>query len=159
MPAGITIRVAKPNERKALEELQWRASLVWPEYREALLAHPEAIELPLEHIETNGTYVAERDGQILGFGVVLMGAGGRADLDGLFVEPAAWKQGIGRCLIGEAERLAASQGAEWLYVVANPKARGFYDACEFESVGAEQTRFGPALLMRKRLAILNKFKT
>jgi GNAT superfamily N-acetyltransferase len=154
MPAGITIRVATPNEKKALEDLQWRASLVWPEYREALLAHPDAIELPLEHVETKRTYVAERDGEILGFSVVLIRPDGQADLDGLFVEPAAWKQGIGRRLIDEAERLAARDGAEWLCVIANPRARGFYDACGFELTGNEQTRFGPAHLMRKRLTSL-----
>jgi GNAT superfamily N-acetyltransferase len=107
--------------------------------------------LPLEHLETKRTYVAERDKTILGFSVVLIRPDGHAELDGLFVEPAAWKQGVGRRLIGEAERLAARDGAEWLYVVANPKARGFYDACGFELAGSEQTRFGPAHAMRKRL--------
>jgi GNAT superfamily N-acetyltransferase len=159
MPPRITIRVAAPNERKALEDLQWRASLVWPEYRDALMAHPDAIELPLQHIETHRTYVAERNGEILGFSVVLIRSDGQAELDGLFVEPAAWKQGIGRRLIDEAERLAARDGAEWLYVVANPKARGFYDARGFELAGSEQTRFGPAHAMRKRLPDLRKLET
>jgi len=159
VPPGITIRLATPNEKKTLEDLQWRASLVWPEYREALLAHPDAIELPLGHIERNRTHVAERDGQVLGFSVVLIRPNGEAELDGLFVEPAAWKQGIGRFLVSEAERLAASEGAEWLTVIANPKARGFYDACGFELTGDEQTRFGPALAMRKRLPVFRQFKT
>jgi hypothetical protein len=52
MPAELTIRAATPNEKKPLEELQRRSSLVWEESREALLAHPDAIDLPLEHIES-----------------------------------------------------------------------------------------------------------
>jgi len=96
--------------------------------------------------------VAERDGQILGFCVVLPRPDGDADLDGLFVEPAIWRRGAGRRLVQEAERVAASRGAQWLYVIGNPKAQGFYQVCNFERVGIEQTRFGPGLAMRKRLS-------
>jgi len=150
MPAGIIIRVATRNEKRELEDLEWWPFLVWPEYRDAPLAHRDAIELPLQHIETQRTYVAERDGQILGFSVVLIRPDGQAGVHGLFGEPAAWKHGIGRRLIGEAVRLAARDGAEWLYVIANPNASGFYDACGFRLTGNEQTRFGPAHVMRKR---------
>ena len=51
------IRRAAVSERGALEALQWRASLENPEYREALLAHPDAIELPASQIEAGGVYV------------------------------------------------------------------------------------------------------
>jgi GNAT superfamily N-acetyltransferase len=151
MSSELTIRVALPSEKKSLEDLQRRASLVWEEYREALLAEPSAIDLPLEHLAAGHTYVAERSGQILGFGVVLPRVDGNAELDGLFVEPAIWKHGTGRRLVQEAERLAVSRGAQWLYVVGNPKAQGFYQACDFEHVGVEQTRFGPGVTMRKCL--------
>lgn len=50
----------------------------------------------------------------------------------------------------EAEQLAASREAEWLY--GNPKVKGFYEACNFEQMGIEQTRFGPGLTMRTRLS-------
>ncbi len=140
------------TKKKLLEDLQWRASLVWEEYREALLAHPDAIELPLEHLDAGHTYVTERSGQILGFRVVVPRPDGDADLDGLFVEPAIWKHGAGRRLVQQAERLAASRGSEWLYVIANPRARGFYQACAFEQLGEEQTRFASGLSMGKRVS-------
>jgi hypothetical protein len=57
-------------------------------YREELLAHPDAIELPVAHLNAGHTYLAERDGQILGFCVVPPRPEDDADLDGLFVEPA-----------------------------------------------------------------------
>ena len=101
MISHLIVRFATRNEQKPLEELQRRASLVWEEYREALLAHADAIELPIEHIESGCTYVAVRDGQILGFSVTLPRADGNAELDGLFVEPSSWKQGIGRRLVEE----------------------------------------------------------
>jgi len=149
----LIIRIAVRDEKKTLEDLQRRASLVWEEYREALLNHPDAIELPLEHLDAGHTFVAERSGQILGFCVVLSRPDGDADLDGLFVEPAIWKHGTGRRLVEEAENVAASYGAQWLYVIGNPKAEGFYQSCHFEYVGVEQTRFGPGLTMRKRLPV------
>jgi hypothetical protein len=52
MPSELIIRLAKPAEKKTLEDLQRRASLIWEEPRKALLAHPDAIDLPVEHIES-----------------------------------------------------------------------------------------------------------
>ena len=68
-----------------------------------------------------------------------------------FVDPTAWKQGIGESLIRKAELLAASEGAEWLYVVVNPKTLGFYESCAFEPIGEVETQFGSGLMMRKNL--------
>ena len=62
MTIELTIRIAARDEQKLLEDLQWRASLVWEEYREALLAHPDAVELPLEHLDAGHTYLAARGG-------------------------------------------------------------------------------------------------
>jgi hypothetical protein len=41
------------------------------------------------------------------------------------VEPAICKHGPGRRLVEEAEIVAASDGAQWLYVIGNRKAGGF----------------------------------
>jgi GNAT superfamily N-acetyltransferase len=151
MHAEINVRRARNDEQKPLEKLQRRASLIWEEYRAALLAHPDAIELPLEQIETGRVFVAERNGEVLGFSVVLARPDGDAELDGLFVEPAIWGRGIGRLLVQEAGRLAASEGAKAFCVTANPRAQGFYAACAFDLVGRKETRFGVGLAMRKGL--------
>lgn len=149
--ATATFRLALPAERYALEELQRRASLVWEEDREALLAHPDAIELPLEQITSGRTVVAESVGELLGFAVVLRRDDGDAELDGLFVEPTQWRLGIGRALVDEAERIARAEGAASLWVTANTRALGFYDSCGFVKVGEVATRFRPAPKMRKTI--------
>ena len=64
---------------------------MWEEDREALLAHPDAIELPLQQITDGRTVVAESVGELLGFAVVLRRDDGDAELDGLFVDPAQWR--------------------------------------------------------------------
>lgn len=153
MSARPTFRLALPAERVALEELQRRASLIWEEDREALLAHPDAIELPLQQITDGRTVVAESGGELLGFAVVLRRDDGDAELDGLFVDPAQWRQGIGRALVEQAERIAARDGSANLWVIANTRALDFYGACGFVKVGEAQTRFRPAPRMRKAINV------
>jgi GNAT superfamily N-acetyltransferase len=148
-----SFRLAVPAERRALEDLQRRASLVWEEDRDALLANPDAIELPLEQITDGRTIVAENVGGLLGFAVVLRRDDGDAELDGLFVDPTQWRHGIGRELLEQAERIAASEGAASLWVTANTRALEFYGACGFVTVGEVATRFRPAPRMRKTIDV------
>jgi GNAT superfamily N-acetyltransferase len=148
-----TFRLAVPAERSALEELQRRASLMYEEDRAALLANPDAIELPLEQITGGRAVLAESDGQLLGFSVVLPRDDGDAELDGLFVEPTYWRHGIGRALVEQAERIARADGAANLWVTANTSALGFYDSCGFVTVGEVATRFRPAPKMRKSIDV------
>jgi hypothetical protein len=93
MVVELLIRPAKRAERCRLEALQLRASLRWEEYRSALLAHPDAVALPIEQILDGRTYVAERQGELVGFSVVLLRADGNAELDGLFLSPRHGGQG------------------------------------------------------------------
>jgi hypothetical protein len=71
---------------------QWRASLGNPGDRDALLANPDAIALPIEQIAAGCVFVAERDGVVAGFAAVVPRPDGGAELDALFVEPPleAW---------------------------------------------------------------------
>ena len=137
------IRLARIGERQALEDLQRGASLANENDREALLAHPDAIDLPAERIERGQVFVAEDDGQILGF-AALVGS----ELDGLFVEPGLWGKGIGRALIEAAVHEARLQGLS-VAVIANPAARVFYEKCGFVAEAEAQTRFGPAIRMSR----------
>jgi GNAT superfamily N-acetyltransferase len=151
MQNEVIVRSAVPAEQKQLEALQWRASLNNPGDRDALLAHPDAIELPLEQIEHGGVFVAEVAGAMMGFAAILPRANGDFDLDALFVEPSAWRQGIGRALIEHCAATARDAGGESLHVVGNPHAEGFYSACGFKMLGTKQMRFGAGLLMKKTL--------
>jgi len=87
--------------------------------------------------------VAELDGEIAGFAAVVGG-----ELDGLFVEPDLWGRGIGRALADAATHEARKRGLA-LKVIANPRARRFYEQCGFSLEGEVETRFGPALRMTK----------
>jgi GNAT superfamily N-acetyltransferase len=151
MQDEIIVRPAVAAEQKQLEALQWRASLNNPGDRDALLAHPDAIELPLEQIGNGGVFVAEVAGATKGFAAILPREDGDFELDALFVEPSAWRQGIGRALIEHCAAAARDAGAESLHVVGNPHAEGFYSSCGFKSFGTKRMRFGVGLLMKKTL--------
>jgi GNAT superfamily N-acetyltransferase len=122
------IRLARPAERIALEDLQRRASLA--------------------RIAQGRVLVAEDEAGVAGFAVWIDGEGAdEAELDGLFVEPARWRGGVGRALVAAIGAAAAEAGKTRLHVVANPTALAFYRSCGFVPSGETQTRFGPAPVM------------
>jgi N-acetylglutamate synthase-like GNAT family acetyltransferase len=134
-----------------LESLQLRASLNNPGDREALLANPDAIELPIDQLADGCVFVAEREGVVAGFAAVLPRPDGGAELDALFVEPHLWKHGIGRRLVDYIAVVARERAASFLHVIGNPHAQGFYASCGFSLTGTVDTRFGVGLAMRRPL--------
>lgn len=151
MIARVNIRNAPQTEAPVLEALQRRSSDVWEQYREQLAAHPDAIELPQAFIDNRWVRVAvDVDDTPIGFSAVIPGNGPVHELDGLFVEPQHMSSGVGRALIEDAAARASAQGAEALEVTVGP-AQGFYERVGFNLIGTAQTRFGPAVRMRRDL--------
>src|SRR6478735_5825686 len=149
--SDLVIRLALQAERSSLEALQWRASLANEGDRDSLLANPDAIVLPAEHIADGHVFVAHSDGVIVGFAAVLTRSDGNAELDALFVEPTLWKRGVGRLLVDHCADVARARAARLLHVVGNPHAEGFYVACGFRTTGVVETRFGAGLAMQRGL--------
>ena len=150
-PQKCVIRPAEISEQRSLEELERRAGLNNPGDRDAILAHPEIIEVPLEQISSGDVFVLEADGVIAGFATVKPRPDGDTDLDGLFVEPKMQRGGFGRLLVDYCAGVARERGATALYVIGNPHAEAFYLACGFKQIGIAETRFKPAPLMRLAL--------
>ena len=144
----LLIRRAILSEQKELEDLQLRASLTNAGDRKALLAHPDAIELPFAQIAAGGVFVAEWRGTIVGFAAVEPRGDEESELDALFVDPNMRRRGIARSLVAHCAEVARTRGSAFLYVVGNPHAREFYAACGFNLIGTSETRFGTGLLMR-----------
>jgi ribosomal protein S18 acetylase RimI-like enzyme len=147
-----TIREAAPSEQKILEDLQLRASLTNAGDREAILAHPDAIALPMEQITAGDVFVWESGGVITGFAAIQSRPDGNTELDGLFVDPGIRRRGIGRALVEHCVQIAKMRGSNSLCVVGNPHAKDFYASCGFSVIGTSETRFGSGLLMQRPLA-------
>jgi hypothetical protein len=71
MVNNMLIRSALLSEQKQLEALQLRASLCNAGDRNALLANPDAIELPIEQIVDRHVFVTKIDSSIVGFATIL----------------------------------------------------------------------------------------
>jgi len=151
MEHEVSIRTARRDEQEMLEALQRRASLGNAGDRDAILAHPDAIDVPVEQITSDRVFVAEREGVVAGFAAVVPRPDGGAELDALFVEPHLWKQGIGRRLVEHVAEVARMRAATFLHVIGNPHAEGFYLSCGFGVTGTIETRFGVGLTMRRAL--------
>jgi GNAT superfamily N-acetyltransferase len=148
---AMLIRLAIPSERKELEQLQLRASLGNAGDRDALLAHPDAIELKPDQIARGRVFVSEYSGEVVKFASVEPRGDGDGELDALFVEPRMQRRGIGRALVDHCAEVVRKEGSRHLNVVGNPHAKSFYLASGFEVIGTTETRFGPGLLMRRAL--------
>jgi GNAT superfamily N-acetyltransferase len=146
----VRVRTALVGERRALEELMMRASTASTRYRDDLRSHPDAVSVPAEQFEGGLVRVAERDGAVAGFAVLLPPDDGVCELDAIFVEPELMGAGIGRALIDDAVARAEAWGAADIGVVANPDALVFYERMGFTRGDEVGTRFGPALRMRRR---------
>jgi ribosomal protein S18 acetylase RimI-like enzyme len=101
------------------------------------------------------TYVAEHDGEILGF--LTLGDCRDTDVDqqttgeiwGIYLSPGHWRKGIGTFLSEQGEAMLISRGRSFatLWVLdANARARRFYEAMGFELDGAtKEVNFGAPL--------------
>ncbi|HET8827190.1 MAG TPA: GNAT family N-acetyltransferase [Terriglobales bacterium] len=93
MNTNLSIRTATTAEREALEALQLRASLTNEGDREALLANPDAITIPLEQIAAGRVFVASFGGATVGFSAIEPRSDDDTELDALFVDPNVRRHG------------------------------------------------------------------
>lgn len=148
MDTRIVTRPARPEDQAALLDIVWQTVLAEPEAYADVIASPDAVEVPIEQLDAATGCVAEVDGTIAGFAIVIPRADGEAELDALFVAPGLQRGGIGRTLIEAAKDLALAFGARRVNVVAGEKATAFYRAVGFVGVGTTRTRFGSAPVLQ-----------
>jgi GNAT superfamily N-acetyltransferase len=146
--AVVQIRDAGAQDREALRGVFRRSSLSNEGDRASLLAHPEVLEFQLPGPESR-VRVAVLDGSVAGFATTRVLPGGRLELDDLFVDPGAKREGIGTALIEDVDAWAQAQGWVSIEVTANPDALAFYERVGFRLCGAVETRFGSAPRMRR----------
>ena len=96
------IRDATPTEALELEALQRRSSDIWEQYREQLAAHPDVSDCRRRPSTTTGSRGRRRFRQANRLLGLIPSEGPSHELDGLFVEPAQMRRGVGRALVEDA---------------------------------------------------------
>jgi len=148
---NLIIRPAVPADMDVLRMLFRRSSLSNDRDRAALLASPDALELPDLSIEEGRTRVATAgDGRILGFASTIT-SGDITELDDLFVDPDWMRRGIGIQLVLDVVEIARQTGVRRVEVTANPHALGFYETAGFVFDHDVETRFGSAPRMFRQV--------
>jgi len=145
----IATRLANPDDLDALRVIYRRASLSNEGDRANLLGSPETLHWVGDDLAAGGTHVAtDGTGRVLGFATVAPIEGG-LELEDLFVDPDAMRQGVATRLVLDLVASAARAGVAWIEVTANDHAAEFYASAGFVRVGEEQTMFGPAPRLRR----------
>lgn len=118
------IRKALPEEADALTNIAQEAKRYWG-YPESWIEHwREELTITPDCIAANQVYVAEAEGELLGF-YVLISKAEAAELDHLWVRPEQIGQGIGKELFLHAMERARARHSR-VEILADPNAEGFY---------------------------------
>ena len=124
--ATLSIREARPDEAELLSELAFRSKAHWGYDAEFLEACRADLTLTPKDIADSVSLVCEGTGGVVGFSRVVLMDERTAELDALFVDPAAIGTGAGK-LLWERSLLAARKlGAKDLVLQSDPHAEGFY---------------------------------
>ncbi len=150
---NILVREANSDDYTAMARVFRRASLANPGDRDALLAHPNALQLPDDLIRSGRARVAMlADGTIIGFASTHLTGFGVLELDDVFVDPDWQRHGAARRLLRQIGADASRERVIRIEVTANPHALGFYRATGFVTDGETGTELGPGLRMHLNLA-------
>jgi len=112
-----------------------------PAAAEAPADFPDLADIEGTFLATGGEFlVVELDGHVVGMGGYRPDAGARAEILRVRVHPATRRRGIGRALMAELERRAASNGLTTMHLdtaTNQPAAMEFYQNLGYREVGRE----------------------
>ena len=119
------IRRAVTDEASRLTQIAHDAKRHWG-YPENWLKHwQDDLTISPDFITANQVYVAESEGELLGFYALILGKE-RAELDHMWVAPAYIGTGVGKELFLHAMQRAAKENAAAVDILSDPNAEGFY---------------------------------
>ena len=121
----LTIRKAKTDEASVLTDIAIKSEAYWgydPDFMDSFRSIYSVTE---KFIDENPTYVAEEDGNILGFYGV-SGGGDGVELEYLYVSPEYIGNEIGKLLWDHMDKYCRESNVDRIILVTSPQAVGFY---------------------------------
>ena len=148
----MTIRSASPEDGPTLTAIALDAKRYWG-YPENWIKHWESdLTISPAFIRDNHVYVHEEDGEIRGF-YALCVAGDKAELEHMWVTPAAIGTGIGKELFLDAMERAAALKVIAVEILSDPNAAGFYRRMGATEIGQTDASFDGVVRKLPRLKI------
>lgn len=141
------IRRARPDEAAALLALALRSKGHWGYDAAFLAACRDDLALSPDDIATSPVYIQEGADGPAGYYRVRFLDDEVAELDALFVEPAAMGQGVGRRLWRHAVANARKLHRAELILQSDPQAEGFYRVMGAERVGESESTVAPGRML------------
>lgn len=130
------IREAARKDAATLTSIAHDAKRYWG-YPEHWLSHwQDDLTISPDFITANTVYVAEAEGQALGFYALILREG-KAELDHLWVLPAHMGTGVGKQLFLHAMQHAAKANLNAVEILSDPNAEGFYQKQGAHRIGEE----------------------
>lgn len=144
----VEVRRALPQEAPLLGELALRSKGHWGYDADFLETCRDDLALSPEEVESSLVYVSlNSGGGLTGFYRLVPQDAGLAELDSLFVEPAAIGQGVGRRLWEHAVEVARSLGLAAFEFQSDPHAEGFYVAMGAQRCGESESTVTPGRML------------
>lgn len=141
------IREARPDEAAAVSALALRSKGHWG-YDAAFLETCRAdLTWTAVEIANAAAYVGEANGALLGFSLVFLRDEATAELDALFVDPAAIGLGVGKALWERSVAAARALGASDLIWMSDPHAEGFYSSRGADRLGEAESSVTPGRML------------
>lgn len=128
------IRKASTEDANTLTKIAHEAKRHWG-YPEHWIKHwQDDLTITPEFVATNQVYVAEREGELLGFYALIV-RDHKAELDHMWVVPEHMGTGVGKELFIHAMQNAAMQNISEVEILSDPNAEGFYEKMGAHQVG------------------------
>ncbi|CAN5723714.1 GNAT family N-acetyltransferase [soil metagenome] len=122
-------------------------------YPEHWIQHwQEDLTISSEFISNNQVYVAESEGEIIGF-YALVGGAEQAELEHMWVAPKHIGTGVGKELFIHAMQIAAGENVSEVEISADPNAEGFYQRMGASRIGEVTSEIDGQARRVPRLAI------
>jgi len=132
-----SVRILARDHYSAQEIEGWVGGLIPASYEEV--------------VQTRECFVAEKCGEIVGFGQLKAGSG---RIEAVFVAPECSRQGVGVALLSHLESVADAQGIRCLQLSASLNSVEFYKRAGYR----EQGRGSHRLLSGKEIACVHMMK-
>lgn len=130
----IVIRKALCSEAKIVTEITFEAKMHWNYPEQWLAMWKEELTITPEYIRDNTVYVAEDNGQILGYYSIVT-ENGIYSLDNIFIKPKYIRCGVGTTLFNHLNDTLKRGGISFLQIVSDPHAKGFYEKMGAKYIG------------------------